>query len=205
MLRGGDGWHYNVTGLSDGSGKLRALVTRRKLIQYPPDRGSAAHARLPACDSAEDEAVFLNAARVLLSTVRYHGLFGCEWLKERTSGEIFALDFNPRSVSGNSHLVAAGVNLAYLAYRDLCGEDLSAVPERAPVRLLYWATLGLRRRLVAAPGQRQAGLGSAVAGFAALPGPRGVELARSSPRYRPCRHAAWEPVAVEAKSISPLN
>ena len=139
MLRGGDGWHYIVTGLSDGRGKLRALVTRRKLIQYPPDRGSAAHARLPACDSAEDEAVFLNAARVLLSTVRYHGLFSCEWLKERTSGDIFALDFNPRSVTGNSHLVAAGVNLAYLAYRDLCGEDLSAVPERAPVRLLYWA------------------------------------------------------------------
>jgi predicted ATP-grasp superfamily ATP-dependent carboligase len=151
MLRGGDGWHYLVTGLSDGGGNLRALVTRRKLIQYPPDRGSAAHARLPACDSTEEEAVLLNAARVLLSTVRYHGLFSCEWLKERTSGDIFALDFNPRSVTGNSHLVAAGVNLADLAYRDLCGEDLSAVPERAPVRLLYWADfwgcVGAWRRL----------------------------------------------------------
>jgi predicted ATP-grasp superfamily ATP-dependent carboligase len=139
MLRGGDGWHYIVTGLSDGRGQLRGLVTRRKLIQYPPDRGSVAHARLPACDSVEEEARCLDAARALLSTIRYHGLFSCEWLRERTSGEIFALDFNPRSISGNSHLVAAGVNLAYLAYRDLCGEDLAEAPERPAVRPLYWA------------------------------------------------------------------
>jgi predicted ATP-grasp superfamily ATP-dependent carboligase len=66
-------------------------------------------------------------------------LFSCEWVKDRTSGEIFALDFNPRSISGNSHLVAAGVNLAYLAYRDLCNEDLADVPEHPAVRLLYWA------------------------------------------------------------------
>jgi len=41
----------------------------------------------------------------------------------RASGEIFALDFNPRSLYGNSHILAAGVNLPHLAYRDLCGHD----------------------------------------------------------------------------------
>jgi predicted ATP-grasp superfamily ATP-dependent carboligase len=139
MLRGGDGWHFSVTGLCDRSGALRALVTRRKLVQYPPDRGIGVHTRLPACDSAGEEAVFLDAARAFLSTIRYHGLFSCEWLKERTTGEIFALDFNPRSVYGGSQLLAAGVNLPHLAYRDLCGEDLRQVPERPAVRRVDWA------------------------------------------------------------------
>src|SRR4029453_4828206 len=93
--------------------------------------------------------------------VRYRGVFGCEWLKERTTGEIFALDFNPRSVYGNSHLLAAGVNLAYLAYRDLCGEDLSEVPARPPVprvsRADPWGWPGAWGRL---RGSQRLGLGA---------------------------------------------
>ena len=139
MLRGGDGWHYTVAGLCERSGRLRALVTKRKLIQYPPDRGIVAHACIPACDTAAEETVFLDATKRLLGAVRYHGLFGCEWLKERASGEIFALDFNPRSLYGNSHILAAGVNLPYLAYRDLCGDELTDIPERPAVRRVLWA------------------------------------------------------------------
>jgi predicted ATP-grasp superfamily ATP-dependent carboligase len=140
---------------------VRGLATRRKLIQYPPDRGIAVHACLPACDSAEDEAVFLDAARLLLSSVRYHGLFGCEWLRERTSGEIFALDFNPRSGYGNSHLLAAGVNLAHLAYRDLCGDDLSGVAERPAVRRVHWADAwGCASAWWRLRGSRRLGLGA---------------------------------------------
>jgi predicted ATP-grasp superfamily ATP-dependent carboligase len=138
MLRGGDGWHYTVAGLSDRDGRLRALVTKRKLVQYPPDTGIVVHARLPSCDGAEEDAL-LDATRRLLSAVPYHGLFGVEWLKERSTGVLYALDFNPRSLNGNSHLDAAGVNLPYLAYRDLCGADLSDVPERAAVETMVWS------------------------------------------------------------------
>jgi predicted ATP-grasp superfamily ATP-dependent carboligase len=137
MIQGGDGWHYTVAGLCDRTGALRGLVTKRKLIQYPPDSGIVARACLPSCHGDEEE-VLLDAARAVLRTVPYHGLFGCEWVKDRESGEIFALDFNPRSLYGNSHILAAGVNLPYLAYRDLCAEDLADVPERPRVRSVLW-------------------------------------------------------------------
>jgi predicted ATP-grasp superfamily ATP-dependent carboligase len=137
MIQGGDGWHYTVAGLSDRHGALRGLVTKRKLVQYPPGSGIVAHACLPSCGPEEEEAL-LDAARGLLRTVRYHGLFGCEWVKDRETGELSALDFNPRSLYGNGHIAAAGVNLPYLAYRDLCDDEVSDMPERPPVRPVLW-------------------------------------------------------------------
>ena len=36
----------------------------------------------------------------------YEGLFGLEFLKDRETGALYLIDFNPRSLSTTSHFVA---------------------------------------------------------------------------------------------------
>lgn len=150
-LQGGDDWLYSVAGLCDRVGRIVVMATKRKVIQYPPDYGITSHGAIPACPTREDEERYFAATRRLLDGLGYHGMFGVEWLLERDTGEIYLTDFNARSLYTTGHYRDCGLNLPYLAYRELCGDDLSGqeeTPVLPPTQWIdVWATLGSYRRL----------------------------------------------------------
>lgn len=105
---------WTCMGYRDAKADLVALVTGHKLRQRPPDFGVGT-----LVVSRDNQAVKELTAR-FLGHIGYVGCFELEF--KRTSGDEYVfIEINPRVCALNSLAVAAGVDLAYLAYRDACG------------------------------------------------------------------------------------
>lgn len=136
MIPGGDGHIFNVAGVCDAGGRIVAMASKHKIVQYPPDRGVAAHGRIPA---PEGEERLFDATRALFGAVRFEGMFSLEFIRDAETGELYLLDANLRSILSLRHYQSAGVDTTYLSYRLLCGEDLSDLPQTPRMRPTYWA------------------------------------------------------------------
>ena len=138
MIRGGDGNIFDCYGLCDANGRVVCLTSHQRIRQFPPNFGATCMGEIPAPLPTRDEQFLFAATERLFNTVRFHGIFGIEWLREETTGAFYLIDFNARPFLTIGHLRDCGVNLPLLAYRDLIGESLAAVPPRPAVRRKRW-------------------------------------------------------------------
>jgi predicted ATP-grasp superfamily ATP-dependent carboligase len=147
MIPGGDGHHFNTVGVCDAEGRIVAMASRHRIVQYPPDRGVVAHGRTPA---PEEERLF-DATRALFGAVRFEGMFSLEFIRDFHTRDLYLVDANLRSILSLAHYTSAGLNLPYLSYRALCDDDLSAQPQTPTIRSIFWTDfwrlLGSWRRL----------------------------------------------------------
>jgi predicted ATP-grasp superfamily ATP-dependent carboligase len=132
LLIGGDGWIYDAYGLCRRDGSIAVLASHRRIRQHPPDLGATSYGEIPAAPAGGTEEALFEPTRRLLAKIRYHGIFGVEWLQERATGRLFLLDFNARPFSSIGHLADCGLNLPLLCYRELMGDALA---DAAPARL----------------------------------------------------------------------
>jgi D-aspartate ligase len=138
MIRGGDGNIFDCYGVCDRSGRVVSLTTHQRLRQFPPDFGATCYGEIPAPLPSKDEQFLFTATEHLLNTVRFHGIFGIEWLRDVSTGTFYLIDFNARPFLTIGHLRDCGVNLPILAYRDLTGQSLANVDPRPPVERKRW-------------------------------------------------------------------
>jgi D-aspartate ligase len=138
MIRGGDGNIFDCYGLCDANGRVVCLTSHQRIRQFPPNFGATCMGEIPAQLPTRDEQFLFAATERLFNSVRFHGIFGIEWLREETTGAFYLIDFNARPFLTIGHLRDCGVNLPLLAYRDLIGESLAAVPPRPAVRRKRW-------------------------------------------------------------------
>ena len=138
MIRGGDGNIFDCYGLCDRDGKVVSLTSHQRLRQYPPDFGATCLGEIPAALPSKDEQFLFSATERLLNTVRFHGIFGIEWLRDARTGEFYLIDFNARPFLTIGHLRDCGVNLPFLAYLDLTGQSLANVDPRPFVKRKRW-------------------------------------------------------------------
>jgi D-aspartate ligase len=138
MIRGGDGNIFDCYGLCDRDGRVISLTSHQRLRQYPPDFGATSMGEIPAALPAKDEQFLFAATEQLFNTVKFHGIFGIEWLREETTGAFYLIDFNARPFLTIGHLRDCGVNLPMLAYRELTGQPLADVPPRPAVQRKRW-------------------------------------------------------------------
>lgn len=138
MIRGGDGNIFDCYGLCDSSGRVVCLTSHQRIRQYPPNFGATSMGEIPAPLPSRDEQFLFAATERLFNRVRFHGIFGIEWLREETTGAFYLIDFNARPFLTIGHLRDCGVNLPLLAYRDLVGESLAAEPPRPAVKRKRW-------------------------------------------------------------------
>jgi D-aspartate ligase len=138
MIRGGDGNIFDCYGLCDDSGRVVTLTSHHRIRQYPPDFGATSMGEIPAPLPSREEQFLFAATERLFNRIRFHGIFGIEWLREETTGDFYLIDFNARPFLTIGHLRDCGVNLPLLAYRELIGESLADVPTRPPVTRKRW-------------------------------------------------------------------
>jgi D-aspartate ligase len=138
MIRGGDGNIFDCYGLCDRDGRVVSLTSHQRLRQYPPDFGATSMGEIPAALPAKDEQFLFAATERLFNTVKFHGIFGIEWLREETTGAFYLIDFNARPFLTIGHLHDCGVNLPLLAYRELTGQSLGGVEPRPAVKRKRW-------------------------------------------------------------------
>ena len=138
QMLGGDGHILDCYGLCASHCRPITLASHRRIRQGPANFGTTSYGEIPLRgDEAMESRLFDYTSR-LLGGLKYHGIFGIEWLHDRETGELYLIDFNARPFSSIGHLHDCGLNLPLLAYRELCGEDLSHVPIRPTLTHRYW-------------------------------------------------------------------
>lgn len=120
QISSGDGRVYDAYGLCGRDGQPWVLASHRRVRQYPADTGATSHGEIPMGSPRLEDDIFRNTL-ALLSCFRYHGIFGIEWLHERSTGALYLADFNARPFSSIGHLADSGLNLPLLAYDELLG------------------------------------------------------------------------------------
>ena len=138
MIESGDGHVYDAYGLCDRRREPVVLASHRRIRQFPPDTGATSFGEIPVIGAPELVGRLFDGTRRLLSTLRYHGIFGVEWLHERGTGDLYMVDFNARPFSSIGHLAASGLNLPLLAYRELIGEEGLSVERYPGLVHRYW-------------------------------------------------------------------
>lgn len=138
MIRGGDGNIFDCYGLCDSNGRVVCLTSHHRIRQYPPDFGSTSLGEIPAPLPSREEQFLFAATERLFNRLRFHGIFGIEWLRDEQTGAFYLIDFNARPFLTIGHLRDCGVNLPLLAYRDLLGESLAGVNPRPAVKRKRW-------------------------------------------------------------------
>jgi predicted ATP-grasp superfamily ATP-dependent carboligase len=109
------------------SGELLGHFTGRKLKQNPPLVGTGS-----VVEAAEIVPI-LDVSVALLKAFRYSGLAEIEFKYDRTADRFCLIEINPRHWDQHELGTLVGVNLSWIAYRDMVGLDV------APCRPAYRA------------------------------------------------------------------
>jgi len=143
MLSGGDGYIFDCYGMCDKDGDVITMASHRRWRQSLPDVGATCFGEIPAAGlDSKTESLLFERTKTLLKKVRYHGIFGVEWLLDRDTGNFYIIDFNARPFLTIGHLEACGLNLPALAYLELIDKNPGSQQVLQPrLRHLYWVDL----------------------------------------------------------------
>lgn len=130
-IEGPDSHVFVGLGYRSAHDGLVQMVTGIKLRQAPPGAGVMTIGKL--CDSPEVKDQTLRLASALDIT----GIFGVEYKYWAEDSRYYFIELNARTELFHTLGRQAGLDLPRLAYRDLCGEDLSTV-EIERQTPLYW-------------------------------------------------------------------
>ncbi len=121
----------SLTGCLDLDGTVLALGHCRKMSQSPRRLG------VGTMFEPVPEPPFAGAAIEAVRTVLGSGLFELEVLVDRTTGEYWAIDLNPRAFGQVSLDIALGNDLPRLWYESVTGTNLPSTPPISP-RPAFW-------------------------------------------------------------------
>ncbi len=117
----------SISGCLGGDGAIMAIGQSRKLAQWPPGVGiGSMFEHMPISDLAE------RAVRAVRAAIGM-GLFEIEMCVDRTTGEAWPIDLNPRAYGQITLEVARGNDLPALWYQLVTGASLPAGNTRAPL------------------------------------------------------------------------
>jgi predicted ATP-grasp superfamily ATP-dependent carboligase len=127
LIEGGDDQVFQYTALVNRRGEIAAYSTVRKLCQYPPGYGSMCYGQTERNEGLAAE------GRKLILALGYRGLGSLEFKYRQKDGGYYFIEMNTRLPWYNGIFADAGVNLAYLGYLDLTGQnaEFSAAPPYA--------------------------------------------------------------------------
>ena len=127
----GDDSQIFVAGLYFGRhGDLQGGFTARKLAQYPPETGTG------CLVEGTDNPEVMSLGTRLLQHVNYRGIAEVEFKRDTRDGSYKLIEINPRFWDQHRLGAACGVNLSYVAYRDLTGQP--ALPVHGQASGIYW-------------------------------------------------------------------
>jgi D-aspartate ligase len=121
LIPGGDEELYSLGSYLREDGEALGLFCGRKLLQVPPVIGTC---RVGESVWVQD---VVDAGLRLLRALGFHGISQVEFKRDTRDGSFKLMEVNPRLWQWHGLAAACGVDLPLIAYRDLAGEELSAV------------------------------------------------------------------------------
>jgi predicted ATP-grasp superfamily ATP-dependent carboligase len=115
------------------NGEVLTSITARRTRQHPMDFGHAStFAEL--VDIPEIQEI----AEKFLGLINYYGFAEVEFMQDPRDGKFKLIEVNPRVWGWHTIAIASGVDLPYLLYQDMIGEEMDIRP---PIDHLKWVRL----------------------------------------------------------------
>ncbi|MEX8492839.1 ATP-grasp domain-containing protein [Sphaerotilus sp.] len=121
---GDDAEHYDVHAFIDQQGEARATFCGRKWRIQPPHVGSGCY--VESLHEPVLEAMVVD----ILQRIDYRGIANLNFKRHSRTGEFKLLEINARVSQWTILTTRSGVNLPWMAYRDVCGLERQAPPPR---------------------------------------------------------------------------
>lgn len=132
-VRGMSDSMYTV-GVYANEGTVKSVFTGRKVRGYPSDIGDC---KVGQVESVPDH--LIEEAKSICTDLSYTGIAEFEYKCDADTGEYYLIEINPRSWSWIGITPACGVNLPWIAYTDLGGQqDVSYKQQSAPDGSVAW-------------------------------------------------------------------
>jgi predicted ATP-grasp superfamily ATP-dependent carboligase len=141
VIPSANGYIFDCYGYCNRGGQVVAMASKRRLHRHLPDYGSCTMGEIPAYLDDTTEATRFEGTKRLFRQIRYHGIFGVEWLLDRNTGTFYVIDFNARPFMSIGHVAAAGSNLRVLAYAETTGEDICVLQQMPRLKRLIGVDL----------------------------------------------------------------
>ena len=122
VIPGDDSLLWTYGSYRDASGRALARFTGRKLRQWPVGFGAAR-----AAESRWDPDL-ADRCDALLDALGFHGISQVETKRDPRDGRDYLIEVNPRSWLWVGLATAVGVNLPYVAWRDMAGLPAALPP-----------------------------------------------------------------------------
>ena len=122
VIPGGDDRLWSLGSYRDAEGRRLASFTGRKLRQWPPRFGTARAAE------AHWDPDYAERCHALLDALGFHGISQVETKRDPRDGRDHLIEVNPRSWLWVGLATAVGVNLPYVAWRDMAGLPAAMAP-----------------------------------------------------------------------------
>jgi D-aspartate ligase len=121
LIPGGDEELYTLGSYVNAEGEALGLFTGHKLRQTRGYMGSARAGEAVWVDEVAEQGL------ALLRALGFHGISQVETKRDPRDGRYKLMEVNPRLWQWHSLAAACGVDLPWIAYRDLVGDPLPAV------------------------------------------------------------------------------
>ena len=133
IIPGGDNSIYSVKTFFDDQMNLIGLWMNQKLHQFPPHFGS------PALVLSKRNEEVIQTALPFLRKIQFKGLAIAEFKKDPRDGQLKFIEINPRIGLTQALSSHVGVNLAYLYYLSLTGQNPSPVlKQKEGIKWIYF-------------------------------------------------------------------
>lgn len=121
---------YTITSYSNKSGDIVAWSTGYKIRQRPPDAGTILSGRVDP-----QEELYKLGAR-LIKLVGFYGIANTEFKKDDRDGSYKLIEINPRPGKWNRSVLATGINMPYMAYSELLGDEIKTIQKNE--KIIVW-------------------------------------------------------------------
>lgn len=112
---------YTLTAYSNRDGDILAYSTGHKIRQNPPDAGTIVSGRVV------HEPELFRLGQNLIKAAGFYGISNTEFKKDQRDGRFKLIEINPRPGMWNYSVMASGINLPYMAYKEIHEEKVSHV------------------------------------------------------------------------------
>lgn len=132
IIPGFDDHMYTFDAHLNGDAKVTHWVTCRKLRQYPINYGASVY----TVQEYVPELYEIGAG--FLEAIGFRGFAEIEFKKDAETGQFYLIEVNVRTTNLNSLLYKTGMNMPYIAYRELTGAPLEPRAVTRDTNTVFW-------------------------------------------------------------------
>jgi predicted ATP-grasp superfamily ATP-dependent carboligase len=132
IIPGFDDHMYTFDAYLNQEAKVTHWLTCQKFRQYPINYGASVYTQQLYIPE------LFEIGSKFLESIGFKGFAEIEFKKDAKTGKYYMIEVNVRTTNLNNLLYKSGINMPYVAYKDLIGEPVEPKAIKKDTRLVFW-------------------------------------------------------------------